>query len=110
MSQYILNAGASIMCPHGGTVTMIATATRVTVDGDQPLRMGDKGTIAGCPFTIGNTPSPCMRTEWTMPAKQVTVEGAEALLHTSVAKCLSGAGAPQGTAVISGYQTKVTAR
>lgn len=110
MSRYVLNSRASIMCPHGGTVTMSPTATRVTVDGDQPLRMGDVGTIAGCPFTIGPTPSPCVRTEWMMPASRVTIEGAQALLHTSVAMCVSAAGAPQGTAIISGFQTKVTAQ
>ncbi len=110
MSQYILNAGASIKCPHGATVTMVPTAVRVTVDGDQPLRLGDVGTIAGCPFTIGTTPSPCVRTEWMMPANRVTVEGAQVLLHTSVAMCVSAAGAPQGTAIISGFQTKVTAQ
>lgn len=110
MTQFILNAGATITCPHGATVTMTPTATRVTVDGDQPLRVGDVGTIAGCPFTIGTTPSPCTRTEWKMPANRVSVEGAAVLLHTSVALCLNAAGAPQGTALVNGFQTKVTAQ
>jgi hypothetical protein len=110
MSSYILTTRASILCPHGGTVTMTPTATRVAVDGDPPLRMGDIGTIAGCPFTIGNTPSPCVRTEWMMPANQVTVAGAAVLTHTSVCLCISAANAPQGTAQISNFQTRVTAR
>lgn len=110
MTQYVLSSRATIMCPHGGTVTMTPTAVRVTVDGDPPLRMGDVGTIAGCPFTIGTTPSPCVRTEWMMPANRVKIEGAAVLTHTSVALCISAASAPQGTAITSGFQTRVTAR
>lgn len=110
MSQFVLSTRASIMCPHGGTVSMTPTAVRVTVDGDPPLRLGDVGTIAGCPFTVGTTPSPCVRTEWMMPANRVTVEGAQVLIHTSVCLCISGASVPQGTAIISGFQTKVTAQ
>jgi hypothetical protein len=110
MSSYILTTRASILCPHGGTVTMTPTAVRVAVDGDPPLRIGDLGTIAGCPFTIGSTPSPCVRTEWMMPANRVTVEGAAVLTHTSVCLCISAASAPQGTAVISNFQTRATAR
>jgi hypothetical protein len=108
MSQFVLTTRATIMCPHGGTVTVTPTATRVTVDGDPPLRVGDAGTIAGCPFTIGTTPSPCVRPEWTLPSTRVTVEGAAVLTHTSVGLCMSGANVPQGTAVISGFQTRVS--
>ena len=108
MSQYVLTTRATIMCPHGGTVTITPTATRVSVDGDPPLRMGDAGIIAGCPFTIGTTPSPCVRPEWMLPSTRVRIEGAAALTHTSVGLCLSGASVPQGPATISGFQTRVS--
>lgn len=108
MSQYVLTTRATIMCPHGGSMTVTPTATRVTVDGDPPLRMGDVGTIAGCAFTIGTTPSPCLRPEWMMPSTRVRVEGAAVLTHASVALCLSAANVPQGTAIVSGFQTRVT--
>ena len=110
MSQFVLTSRATIMCPHGGSVTMTPTAVRVTVDGDPPLCEGDVGTIAGCPFTIGTAASPCLRTEWMMPAKRVSVEGAQVLTNSSIALCMSGASAPQGTALITGFQTKVTAQ
>jgi hypothetical protein len=108
VSQFVLTTRATILCPHGGTVTMTPAATRVTVDGDPPLRLGDVGTIAGCAFTIGTTPSPCVRPEWMLPSTRVRVEGAEVLTHTSVGLCLSAANVPQGTAIISGFQTRVS--
>lgn len=110
MTQFILTPRATIMCPHGGSATVTPTAARVRVDGDPPLRMGDVSTIAGCPFTIGTAPSPCVRIEWMMPAARVSIEGAAPLTHTTVGLCISAASAPQGTALISGFQTRVTAQ
>lgn len=110
MSRFVLTTRATIMCPHGGTATVMPSAVRTAVDGDPPLRMGDVATIAGCAFNVGGSPSPCVRIEWMLPSSRVTIEGAAPLLHTSVGLCVSGANAPQGTAVISGFQTKVTAR
>lgn len=110
MSQYVLTSRATIMCPHGGSATVTPTAVRAAVDGDPPLRTGDISTIAGCAFNVSGAPSPCVRIEWMLPATRVTIEGAAPLLHTSVGLCTSGAGAPQGTAIISGFQTRVTAR
>ncbi len=88
-------------------MTVAATATRVRVAGAAPLRMSDEGTIAGCPFTTGNSPSPCVRTEWVAPSSRVRVEGSNVLTHTTVALCLNAANVPQGTAVISEFQTRV---
>lgn len=108
MSQYVLTSRATITCPHGGSVTVTPTATRVRVDGDPPLRVGDVGTIADCPFTVGTTASPCLRPEWTLPSTRVRAEGTAVLTHTSVGLCMSAANLPQGTALISGFQTRVT--
>ena len=110
MSQYVLTPRATIMCPHGGTATVTPTATRVRVDGEAPLRAGDVSTIAGCPFSVASSPSPCLRIEWTFPALRVRIEGAAPLTHTTVGLCLNGPGAPQGIALVSGFQTRVTAR
>jgi hypothetical protein len=110
MGNFVLTSRATIMCPHGGSATVTPTAVRVAVDGDPPLRLGDVSTVAGCPFTVGSAPSPCVRIEWTMPAARVTIEGAAPLTHASVGLCMSGASAPQGTALITGFQTRVTAQ
>lgn len=110
MSRYVLTTRATITCPHGGTVTVRATATRVTVDGDPPLRLGDRATVANCPHMNGNTPSPCMRVTWSKPSKKVRVQGAPVLAHDSVGLCLSAANVPQGTVSSSGFQTRVSVK
>ena len=110
MSQFVLSSRATIMCPHGGSATVTPTAARTSVDGDPPLRQGDVSTVAGCGLNISGAPSPCVRIEWMLPAARVMFEGAAPLLHTSVGLCMSAPGAPQGTAIISGFQTKVTAQ
>jgi hypothetical protein len=108
MSQYVLTAQSTLMCPHGGRVSVMATAKRVRILGAAPLRMNDVGMVVGCPFTVGNSPSPCVRTQWSMPSARVRVEGSHVLTHTTVALCLNAASIPQGTAVISGFQTRVS--
>ena len=110
MSQFVLTTRATIMCPHGGSATVVPTAVRTVVDGDPPLRESDVSTIAGCAFNVSGAPSPCVRVEWMLPAARVTFEGGAPLVHTSVGMCMSGANAPQGTAIITGFQTKVTAQ
>jgi hypothetical protein len=45
-----------------------------------------------------------------MPAARVTVESSAVLLSSSIALCTNAANAPQGTALISGFQTRVQAQ
>ena len=52
MPGFILDAGATIMCPHGGQVTVVPRATRASLGGQPPLLVDDVATIAGCPFNI----------------------------------------------------------
>ena len=110
MPGYVLDLGAMITCPHGGRVTMAPRATRVALAGQPPLLVDDTSVIAACPFNVSGAPSPCLRVQWTLPATRVTVESSPVLLSSSVALCVNGAGAPQGTALISGFQTRVQAR
>ena len=82
-------------------------SARVKLGGKPPLLVDDLVSIAGCPFNVSGAPSPCLRLQWLMPATRVQVEGAPVLLSSSVALCLNAAGGPQGTAIVSGFQTKV---
>ena len=41
MAGFILDAGATITCPHGGRVTMAPRATRVALGGKPPLLVDD---------------------------------------------------------------------
>ncbi len=110
MGGYILDAGTTITCPHGGQASVVARSTRISLGGKPPLLVDDVATIAGCAFNVSGAPLPCMRLQWVMPATRVTVESSPVLLSSSVGLCLNAAGAPQGTALVSGFQTRVRAQ
>jgi hypothetical protein len=107
---YLLDAGATITCPHAGTASVTPRATRVSLGGQPPLLVDDVVTISGCSFNVSGSPSPCLQVQWQMPATRVTVESSAVLLDTSVGLCVNAASAPQGTAQVSGFQTRVQGR
>jgi hypothetical protein len=107
---FVLDAGVTIMCPHGGQASVTPKATKVKLGGKAPLLVDDVATISGCSFNVSGAPSPCVRVQWMMPATRVKVESTPPLLSSSVGLCVSGAGAPQGTAILTGFQTKVQAQ
>lgn len=107
MGTAILQMGCTIQCPHGGQATVIPSNTRVKVGGGFAILSTDVMTIAGCPFMVGNTSSPCLTIQWSNEAKRVKVLGKPVLLETSIGLCKNPAGAVQGTAMMSGVQTKV---
>jgi hypothetical protein len=95
MAGYVLDAGATITCPHGGRVDVAPRATRVALGGKPPLLVDDTAVIAACPFNVSGAPSPCLSVEWARPAMKLTVESSAVLLSTSVALCRNAASAPQ---------------
>jgi uncharacterized Zn-binding protein involved in type VI secretion len=104
----ILQLGCTIKCPHGGTGSVVNTNTRVKVDGNFALLSTDTYTIAACPFTLpGPKSSPCVKVEWLAEATRVKVENKPVLLQTSVGLCKSAEQVVQGTAILSGVQTRV---
>lgn len=111
---YILDGGATISCPHGGKVSVPPRSTSVTLGGQPPYVLDDFSVavpvISGCGFMMGTTPSPCMRIQWQLAATKVKVDSSPVLLDTSVGLCVSAASVPQGTAMVSGFQTKVQAQ
>jgi hypothetical protein len=110
MGGFILDSAATITCPHGGQATVVPRSTKVTLGGKPPLLVDDVATIAGCSFNVSGAPSPCLRLQWVMPAVRVMVEGSPVLLSSSTGLCLNAAGAPQGTALVTGFQTRVSAQ
>jgi hypothetical protein len=104
---YLLDAPTQIACPHGGQGTATPSNQKVLLGGNPALVVSDVVTIAGCSFNVSGAPSPCLQVQWMAPATRVTVGGTPALLSSSVALCISAAGAPQGPGTLSGYQTKV---
>jgi hypothetical protein len=108
MGSAILQMGCTIQCPHGGIATVIPSNIRVKVGGGFAILKTDTMIIAGCPFMIGPTPSPCISIQWLNEAKRVKVQGTPVLLESSIGLCKSAANAPQGTAIIQGVQRRVT--
>jgi hypothetical protein len=82
----------------------------VSLGGKPPLLVDDTAVIAACPFNVSGAPSPCLSVQWALPAVRVTVDSSPVLLSSSVALCMNAAGAPQGTALVSGFQTRVQAQ
>jgi hypothetical protein len=114
MPGNILTATSTVLCPHGGQAILTTANSKLMVDNAPALLESDVHAVAGCPFQIpigtGTKPSPCIRIEWAGGATSVTVNGTGVLVKSSVGKCLSPEGAPQGVALIVNTQMKTTAQ
>ena len=66
-------------------------------------------TIAGCPFTVGPNPSPCVLVQWQSTSTTTTASGLAILTAASEGLCLSPADAPQGLAVLTPAQAAAVA-
>jgi hypothetical protein len=104
MSPPFLTAASTMMCPHGGTVIAAPSCTRTTIDAPI-LTVSDTFIIAGCAFTIGPAPSPCVAVQWTAPAASVTCCGSPALTAASIGLCLAATQAPQGAVIVAATQS-----
>jgi hypothetical protein len=104
----LLSASATLMCPHGGTVSAVPSSSKVTLGGDPIVLATDTFTIAGCPFMIGMVPSPCVLVQWTSPAVKCTSDSTPLLTTESVGMCQAATGAVQGSVLIQSTQTKAS--
>ncbi len=106
----ILHAGASGMCPHGGSLNIIATNARVTVSGMPVAVITDQGVIAGCAFTVPpSKPQPCVSVQWIQGASRVTADGKPVLISPPMAICQSAEKIPGGPPNFVSTQTRVIA-
>ena len=99
MTGYLMHAGATVQCPHGGHATYLATQTRVQVTGNAAADLAGLWTVVGCPL-----PQPCVTIRWLSPAARVQVTGSPAELSSPTGTCLNAGQVPQGPAVISVVQ------
>ena len=98
-----------LKCPHGGTVTAVAAHTRVKAAGDFAVaRSTDTFVIAGCPFTLGPSPHPCVRVSGlAQPSRRSRLAGDASLTEDSVGFCLAADGAHAGArSLVSSTQQK----
>jgi hypothetical protein len=95
MPGFLVNVGATVECPHHAPVALAATQGRVLVGGEPVTTVSDADTVAGCPFTVGTKPQPCVKAEWTVAASRVRICGQAALLEDSTGLCKIAGEAPQ---------------
>lgn len=108
MSGYALTPQATMLCPHGGSVSGIPS-NLPTADGTPMFVQTDTFIIAGCPFTLpGPTPSPCIRVQWIVPDTRTFINNTPTLSQTSTGLCISAAGAPQGTVIVAATQVRTS--
>lgn len=102
----LFHVGASAICPHGGQVQALSTNSRVLVAGMPVVTMSDSCLVAGCAFTVGTKPQPCVRIQWLVPAARILVGGQPPILQTSTGLCLSADQIPNGPPTIVSCQTR----
>lgn len=105
MPGFVLHAGATVLCAHGGQASPTVPSPRVKV-GSQPVTtLSGPYAVAGCPFSTPGGPMPCVTAQWTVGATRVRSSGVPLLLQDSQAIC-----APNGTPVtIAVTQVRVKA-
>jgi hypothetical protein len=107
----LLTTASCLSCPHGGSVSIVSTNTKVQAGA--PLALAtDTFTISGCPFQIpigtGSVPHPCVRVQWLKANLRSTVNGAATLSQDSVGLCLAADQVPQGPVSVSQTQPLVS--
>ena len=105
----LLTTASQLMCPHGGTVTVVTSNTRSTAGGSAVVRSNDTFTVVGCAFTLP-PPHVCVRIQWIQPATQSRAGGDFTLTQQSVGLCLAADQAPQGTDQVVATQPRVSGR
>lgn len=88
----LLHVGASVLCAHGGTATPTAPNPRVLLGGQPSVTLSTPYVIAGCPFTTGTNPMPCVTGQWLVAATRVFSSGQPLVLLDSQSICT-----PNGT-------------
>ncbi len=92
MPGFLLHAGATVLCAHGGQALPTAPSPRVLVSGQPVTTQPPPYTVAGCAFVPPGGNGPCVTAQWVVGAVRVLAGGQPVLLQSSVAVC-----APTGT-------------
>lgn len=109
MATPLLTTAASLMCPHGGTVSIVSASSPVQAGGAPLALVSDSFSISGCPFQItvgtGSVPHPCVRVQWVRSNLLTTVNGTATLAQDSLGLCLAADQLPQGPVSVLSTQT-----
>jgi hypothetical protein len=105
----ILTTASSIMCPHGGSVSIVSSNTSTRAGGAAMVRPSDTFIVAGCAFSLPAGPHPCVTVEWQAPAATTKAAGAAVLTRNSIGLCKAADQAVQGAAIVQNTQTRAAA-
>ncbi len=105
MSIPILTTLGTVMCPHGGTVSLSSGQSDVEAEGGKVILVSDEHSIAGCPFQVpagpSTKPQPCIKLRWQVGAVMTKVNDTAVVTQSAVGLCYSAEEIPQGPAVIA---------
>lgn len=104
----LLTSSSMMLCPHGGTVSVVTSNARVKAGGDFVLRQSDTFMVAGCPFILGLVPHPCVQVRWVQPAGRGKAGGDFALTEESLGLCVAADQAVQGAVQVAFTQEQVS--
>jgi hypothetical protein len=106
MPGFLVHAGATVTCAHGGQATPTAPNPRVTVSSQPTVTLAPPYVVAGC--TLPPPPAangPCVTALWTSGSTRVLANGQPLIVLSSTSVC-----APTGTPLlIMVTQTRVAA-
>lgn len=104
MPGYLLDAGATVLCAHGGQAQTPSPNPRVKAGGQPIVTQSAMHLVSGCPFvTPAGSPLPCVTAQWLTAATRVMAGGTPVLLQDSQSLCT-----PTGTPLqVAVTQTRV---
>ena len=107
-----VQVGATIMCPHGGRVSIISRNLRVKGSKQSLALLTDVSVVTGCPFQVpvgpAMKPQPCVTVRWLVGSLRARAQRQPVLIRTSTGICFSAEQIPQGPPVI--VMTQMRAR
>jgi hypothetical protein len=95
MPGFLLHAGATVLCMHGGQAQATAPSPRVRAGGQPVVTLQAPHVVAGCAFIPPAGNGPCTTAQWVSAATRVRASGGPVLLADSQAVCT-----PTGTGLI----------
>jgi hypothetical protein len=102
----LLTTASTLMCPHGGSVSIVSANTKVSAGAALALA-SDTFTIAGCSFQLSGAPHPCLTVQWVLTNTKTMVNSTPTLSLDSQGLCLAADQAAQGPVSIVNTQPTV---
>jgi hypothetical protein len=84
MGGFLIQAGATVLCAHGGQAMATAPNPSVLVSGQPTALLSGPWVVAGCPLVPPPLP-PCVTAQWVMGTTRVTSNGQPLVVSTGQA-------------------------